>query len=202
MSAARAGRPGAGIASGGRRGLSLALAAALCAVAGCLDDELDPLQAMPGGTFIALQRDFQSFTGWSRVQVGDAEIVGGHPAGPRFAYTRGVPAGGSFPVGTIIVKTVEVGDPSTWTIHARAKRGGSFNPQGAVGWEWFELRLNTAGQTTIVWQGAKPPADHGYESLPGLGATSSTDADCNSCHGLARDADYILAPPLRAELGS
>lgn len=178
------------------------LAVALGATAGCLDDEMDPSQGTPAaGTFIALERDFQAFLGWTRVQVGDDEIVGGHAAGPRFAYVSGQPGGGSFPVGTRVVKTVEIGDPSTWTIHARAKRGGAFNPQGAIGWEWFDLRIATSNAVTILWRGAQPPQDHGYESLPGLGVTSAQDGDCNTCHRAAQATDYILAPALQAMLG-
>ena len=118
---------------------------------GCLDDEMDPaLQGGTGSTFIALQRDFQSFLSWSRTQVGDAEIVGGHAAGPRFAYVSTPPVNGKFPVGAMIAKTVEVGDPSTWSIHAKAKRGGGFNPSGTINWEWFELRIVATNDVTIL----------------------------------------------------
>jgi len=175
---------------------------ATAGTAGCLDDQLDPAQLSgPQGTFIALERDFQGFLGWRRIQVGGAVIAGGHAAGPRFAYVSAVPAGGSYPIGTMIVKTVETGDQTTWTMHARAKRGGGFNPQGALRWEWFELHTFTSGQTSILWRGEKPPADHGYEALPGLGQASSTEASCNTCHTGAQDGDSIVAAPLRAELG-
>jgi hypothetical protein len=195
--------------SGRRRRSSLgfspwvaAVAVGLAATAGCLDDRLDPAQAAaPGGTFIALERDFRSFLGWRRLPVGAAAIVDGHAAGPRVAYLSSPPVDGSYPVGTMIVKTVETGDQTTWTIHARAKRGGGFNAQGALGWEWFELHTFTSGQTSILWRGDKPPADHGYESLPGLGQASTREASCNSCHTGAADGDSILAAPLRAELG-
>ena len=182
--------------------LWLGVAVAGAGTAGCLDDQLDPAQiSAPVGTFIALERDFQGFRGWRRIQVGDAVIADGHAAGPRFAYVSSLAADGSYPTGTMIVKTVETGDETTWTIHARAKRGGGFNAQGALGWEWFELHTFTSGQTSILWRGEKPPADHGYEALPGLGATTSSEASCNSCHTGASDGDSILAPPLRAELG-
>ena len=177
------------------------LAMALGAVAGCLDDDLDPARAMLSDTFVAFERDFRPFMSWMRVQVGDAAVIGGHAAGPRFAYVSGKPTGGSFPVGTMIVKTVEVGDPKTWTVHARSKRGPGTNPRGAAGWEWLDLSL-ASGAATINWRGATPPAGHGYESLPGLGATSSTDADCNGCHVAAAATDYILSPALQAELSS
>ncbi len=174
----------------------------LLSSSGCLDDELDPaLQTGGGGTFIALQRDFQSFLGWTRTQVGDAAVVGGHAAGPRFAYVSGTPVDGKFPVGSMIVKTVEVGDPSTWSIHAKAKRGAGFNPQGAIGWEWFELRIVATNEITILWRGAQPPQDHGYESLPGLGATTTMDGNCNTCHGAATATDYVLSPVLQMQLG-
>jgi hypothetical protein len=168
---------------------------------GCLDDEMDPaLAGGSGATFIALERDFQSFLTWSRTQVGDAEIVGGHAAGPRFAYVSTPPAGGKFPIGAMIAKTVEVGDPTTWSIHAKAKRGGGYNPSGAINWEWFELRI-VGASVTIVWRGAQPPKDHGYESLPGLGATTAMDGDCNTCHAAAAGTDYLLSPVLDMQYG-
>src|SRR6266545_7567069 len=59
-------------------------------------------------TFIALQRDFASFQTWKHFTVGDAPLAG-HPPGPRVAYLNHKPPAGSreYPVGTIIVKTVE-----------------------------------------------------------------------------------------------
>jgi hypothetical protein len=187
-----------------RRGRVLALVAVLFAAtgaAGCLDDQLDPNQtAGSTDTFVPFERDFLPFLGWRRVQVGDQVIVDGHAAGPRFCYINSTPSNGSYPVGTIIVKTVEVGDMSDWTIHARAKRGGGVNFKGALDWEWFELRYFTTG-LAIVWGAYEPPADHGYESLPGLGATATNEASCNGCHNGATDRESILAKPLRAELG-
>ena len=182
--------------------MPLVLAFGLLSPSGCLDDEMDPALAGGGGaTFIALERDFQSFLSWSRTQVGDAEVVGGHDAGPRFAYVSTPPVAGKFPVGAMIAKTVETGDPTTWSIHAKAKRGGAFNPQGAIGWEWFELRIVVANEVTILWRGAQPPKDHGYESLPGLGATSAMEGDCNTCHAAAAGTDYVLSPVLDMQLG-
>ena len=185
-----------------RAPLLLLLAFGPLSSSGCLDDETDPaLQGGSGSTFIALERDFQSFLSWSRTQVGDAAIVGGHAAGPRFAYVSSPPVDGKFPVGAMIAKTVEVGDASTWSIHAKAKRGGGFNPSGAINWEWFELRIVAAGEVTILWRGAQPPKDHGYESLPGLGATSAMDGDCNTCHALSPSTDYLISPVLQMQFG-
>ena len=180
----------------------LLLAFGLLSSSGCLDDEMDPaLQGGRGSTYIALERDFQSFLSWSRTQVGDAAIVGGHAAGPRFAYVSTPPVDGKFPVGAMIAKTVEVGDPTTWSIHAKAKRGGGFNPSGAINWEWFELRIVDRNAVTILWRGAAPPKDHGYESLPGLGATSAMDGDCNTCHALSASTDYLISAVLQMQFG-
>lgn len=200
MSAARAARSPA---SRVWRGVALpALIVGLVSSSGCLDDEMDPaLAGGSGATFIALERDFQSFQSWSRTPVGDAEIVGGHAAGPRFAYVSTPPVGGKFPIGAMIAKTVEVGDPTTWSIHAKAKRGGGFNSQGAINWEWFELRIVGTNEVTILWRGAQPPQDHGYESLPGLGATTAMDGDCNTCHAAAAGTDYLLSPVLQMQFG-
>ena len=200
MSAARAARSPASRVW--RGAVLLALIIGLLWSSGCLDDEMDPaLAGGSGATFIALERDFQSFQSWSRTQVGDAEIVCGHAAGPRFAYVSTPPAGGKFPIGAMIAKTVEVGDPTTWSIHAKAKRGGGFNPQGAINWEWFELRIVGTNEVTILWRGAQPPKDHGYESLPGLGATTAMDGDCNTCHAAAAGTDYLLSPVLQMQFG-
>jgi hypothetical protein len=168
---------------------------------GCLDDRLDPSQVGSTDVFTPLLPDFIPFRSWSRVQVGDALIAGGHAAGPRFCYVNQPASNGSYPIGTIIVKTVETGDPNTWTIHARAKQGGGVNPQGALDWYWYELLIFTSGDMAILWSGTAPPVAHGYEALPGVGATSSTETACNTCHTGPRDSDSILAAPLRMELG-
>ena len=187
-----------------RRGGVLALVAAWFAVAsaaGCLDDQLDPNQTTAASdTFVPFERDFLPFLGWRRIQVGDQVIVDGHAAGPRFCYINTMPSNGSYPVGTIIVKTVETGEQTTWTIHARAKRGGNVNSKGALNWEWFELHFFSTG-LGILWGDYEPPADHGYESLPGLGATATTEASCNGCHHGATDGESILSAPLLTELG-
>ena len=173
------------------------------AAGGCLDHTLDPADVVGGGeTFIALQRDFQAFRSWEKVMVAEAAVVGGHPAGARFAYLNRppTPGEGAFPVGTIVVKTVENGTPDLWKIHARVKRGGGFNSDGARGWEWFDLRVTVDDSVIIMWRGAQPPRNHGYESLPGLGVTMTMDGNCNTCHASAPDTDFILSPPLRERL--
>jgi len=84
--------------------------------------------------FIALGSDFTAFRDWPKTALGDAPIQG-HPAGPRFAYRKELPGPTEYPVGAIIVKTVERDTtPQSWDIFAMTKRGGGFNPRGALNW--------------------------------------------------------------------
>src|SRR4051794_5951983 len=89
-----------------------------------------------GDAFIAFQRDFQGFRSWESFDAGnDATTDGGHEAGLRTAYLSRRPAKGSpgFPLGTLIVKTIDPGDGGPGQIFAMAKREGGFNSNGAVG---------------------------------------------------------------------
>ena len=83
-------------------------------------------------------------------------------------------------------------------MHARVKRGGGFNPRGAIDWEWFDLRINASDEALMMWRGEKPPANHGYESLPGLGANIVDRRRLQQLPRAARDTDFILAPAVRA----
>lgn len=168
--------------------------------AACLDhtplDETGQLTS-----FVALQRDFDGFTGWTKFELGDlpAQAGDGHPAGPRTVYVNMLPEPGStrFPVGTMIVKTRGDGSPQTWEVHGMVKRGSGYNPTGAVGWEWFDLLLDDRGSPVIIWRGTEAPSGHGYGSLIGGGDdTIGTSGDCNSCHGAARTNDSVLTPGL------
>lgn len=154
----------------------------------CGPDATEPAEP---GTFIALDRDFQGFRGWTRYAIGSAPLEG-HAEGPRFVYAnRPVPAaGGVYPVGTILVKTVEVDDdPTHWEIFAMVKRGGTFNATGAAGWEYFRLRLVDATAAVIAGRGLAP-TDNG--ALYGPAGTG-----CNLCHGATvRGSDHVLSPPL------
>jgi hypothetical protein len=123
--------------------------------------------------------------------------------GPVVVYLKQLPPldATSFPVGAMLVKTVEIGQPSTWEVHGMIKRGGSFNARGALGWEFLDLSVDEDCTPRINWRGDRPPRDHGYKSLPGLEPEGEMmmDADCNSCHGTpaARENDGVLSKPLR-----
>jgi len=150
------------------------------------------------GVFIALQSDFAPFRTWPRVFVGDGPLEG-HPAGPRYGYVKQKPPVGAteYPVGSIIVKTVEAGTtPQDWDIFGMVKRGGNFNAAGALNWEFFTLHINANDIPVIISQGTNPSdgdADggvgHGYTDTSGTGVT------CNRCHGVAgtESHDHILS---------
>lgn len=151
--------------------------------------------------FIALERDFQDFESWTRVDLSVRPAVSeAHTAGVAHEYVNQLPPAGSrsFPVGTMLVKTVEH-DPTAKAadgkpapkgpdIFAMVKRGGGYNPSGSKGWEWVELRRRDDDSLGIVWRGVNPPSGEGYGGDP-LGA-------CNSCHEKATQNDYVHAKAL------
>jgi hypothetical protein len=140
-----------------------------------------------GGIFVAFGSDFAAFRSWPSRSVDNTIAQGAtHVAGTREIYINQLPPAGaaSFPVGTMIVKITE----ADGQIFARAKRGGGYNPSGALDWEWFEL-LEGAGGVSIMWHGVGPPAGEKYAG----DATSG----CNPCHGAARSNDYVLSPWLQ-----
>lgn len=178
-----------------RRTRSLWLCA-LLALAGCLDHDLPEDARSEPDVFIALQRDFRDFRDWMQFPLRTAVMHAG-VSGPVVAYLNELPPedADAFPTGTIFVKTVEIGPATEWTVHAMVKRGGGFNAQGALDWEYFDLAINDDDIPVIMWRGEKPPSDHGYESLLGGGADPTTEVDCNSCH-TGSDEDAVLSEPL------
>lgn len=161
-----------------------------CAAASCADAPADD-----PGVFIPLTRDFAGFRAWPRVSLGTLS-AGGHPEGAaqHVYFNRPLRAGSRrFDDGTILVRTFEQGDPSMWSIHAMARRGGDYNARGDVGWEFFLLRLTADGDVVIVARGLDPRT--GREDAYSLG----DGVGCNSCHGTvdARDYDGVLSLALR-----
>jgi len=155
-----------------------------------------------GEVFIALQSDFASFQTWPRYFVGDGPLEG-HPAGARYGYLKekAPPGATAYPVGALIVKTVETGTtPQEWDVFAMAKRGGGYNAGAATDWEFFTLKINANGVPVIVSRGTNPidadadggTAGHGYTDPGGTGVT------CNRCHGLpgTERSDHILSSVL------
>ncbi len=172
----------------------------LAVASGCTETE------PPEAVFIALQRDFAGFESWPRYFVGNSPLPG-HSVGDRFGYIKQLAPKGAaaYPVGSIIVKTVESGaTKQEWALFAMAKRGGGFNAAGAKDWEFFTLRFSTSGVPVIVSRGSNPAdgdadgdADGGTTG-GGYGSTGS-GSTCNRCHGLpgTEQLDYVLSAVLR-----
>jgi hypothetical protein len=169
----------------------LALALALAAP-GCETSPDDPA----ADEFIAFQSDFEGFPGWEHESLGFAETTPGHPGGLRTVYINERPPAGAdeVPLGTIIVKTMETDDFGLLVL-AMAKRGNDYNPDGALGWEWFELTLDDEGRPVIVWRGKDPPDGECYGCLPGT-ESMIEPTSCNDCHEHVAAQDYVYTTAL------
>ncbi len=149
----------------------------------------------PRTSFVAFTQDFEGFRRWRRTSLGRFS-AGGHLEGPeQYAYVNipRRPESRTFETGTIIVRTLERGDPTTWQVFASVKRSGGYNARGNVGWEFFRLRIDARGRVVIVARGLNPRTglDDPYGAADGIG--------CNTCHGSvdARVYDGVLSPVLR-----
>jgi hypothetical protein len=175
-------------------------AVALIALAGCLDHQLapddDPNSASAAGEYIPQQSDFRDYEDWMRF---DTAVMGEHAGtvGTITEYLNRLPDKGAdeFPVGTMIVKTVQPEDGPAPAIHAMVKRGGTFNKHGALGWEYFELAKNEKGTPTIVWNGPTPPNGEKYKNLL-MPDSNMMEADCNGCHVVSNN-DAVLSDALQ-----
>jgi hypothetical protein len=135
--------------------------------------------------FVAFGHDFAGFDTWPSQVLEFPSLAGSpHAAGARTVFVDRLPPTGAteFPVGTMIVKRTE----ADGQLLARAKRGGTYNSTGAVGWEWFELTRTASGVVSIKWRGFGPPLGEAYGGNPKAG--------CNGCHALAANNDYVLTP--------
>jgi hypothetical protein len=180
--------------------LSLAAASMLALSVGCGDDA-EPAGPADAPEFIALPTDFAGYETWWNVAVGEGTVDGAHPGPARRVYVNVKPDrdAAEFPVGTVIVKVGAGGELTGTTgteVHAMVKRGGTFNSQGAVGWEWFELKPTSSGTPSIVWRGTNAPSGHGYKCVSTSNDAGVIEIDCNDCHAAARSNDYLLGPAL------
>lgn len=175
--------------------------AALLAFAGCdggspgvTTDGGTPMQDGGGGggqdNFIALVADFEGYQQWQHYDLGYEAPDEVHLGGNRTVFINHLPPHGSttFPLKTIIVKEVVPDDGGTPQVFAMSKRGGDYNPVGAVGWEWLELTWNT-DPVVIAWRGISPPANTGYGTIP--------SGACNHCHKGGAANDFVQDVPLQ-----
>lgn len=152
-----------------------------------------------GARFVAFARDFEDFRRWERIPVEGAMLPIGAAPGPTAIYVSARPPAGTrrWPVGTILVKSIENGPPSEWVIHAMVKRGVPFNREGAIGWEFFELSFAPGARSPhVVWRGTGPPSGHGYAAQGRDAGPDPVPLVCNDCHGAAWQSDGALTPAL------
>ena len=151
---------------------------------------------------VAFARDFEGFRGWERIPVEGAMLPIGAAPGPTAVYVSARPPPGTrrWPVGTILVKSIENGEPSDWVIHAMVKRGVPFNRDGAIGWEFFELAFAPGAEVPhVVWRGTGPPSGHGYAAQGRDAGPDPVPLVCNDCHAAAWQSDGALTPALALE---
>lgn len=149
----------------------------------------------PVGPRIALAADFEGFQSWRRVALPEHSITEGHLSSEeRYLYIdREAPElPEAFPTGTIVVKTIEIGPPEEWEIHAMVKRGDGYNAHGSVGWEFFDLRFDARERLSIAWRGL------GDEATAYIDPTGQVRA-CSECHDLVPDRDFIFRRELLFE---
>lgn len=137
--------------------------------------------------FVAFAGDFQPFRTWERMFIAGTGLDDPIHGGDRSIYVNRRPPAGSreFPVGTIIVKHMESPGGQTF---AMVKRGGGFDPDGAVGWEWFRL-VESDGAVWIAWRGVGPPDGETYGGAAG--------GVCNGCHFAGKANDWVQYPGLK-----
>jgi hypothetical protein len=149
----------------------------------CATEEPAPAVSEP---FIVLDRDLASFRDWMYFELDVTPLVPHDTiAAPRRIYVNRVPPPGNepFPVGSILVKTVEEATYAEWSVHAMVKRGGGFNAQGAVGWEFFDIHMADDGVPVISWRGIGDTTDPcGYHDT----------MSCNACHGVIPSSDHVF----------
>ena len=167
----------------------------LSSVGGCAEPApVGPDAETAPELFIALTRDFEGFRDWTSFAIEGAAMPVGHPPGPSFVYINALPPEGAnrFPVGTILIKTIESGPVEEWAIHAMVKRGGTYAVgDGIAGWELFELRFDAEGRLGIVWRGPGPPSGMGYASPLDGGVAELV---CSDCHAADWMNDSVLNP--------
>lgn len=154
------------------------------ALASCVSPE----PSGPREPFIAVVSDFEGFEEWPSFELPPESLTAAHPDGTRRLYYSNVPNGPDegFPIGTILVKATHDGEPVDWEIHAMVKRGDGYNAEGSREWEFLDLHYQDDGALIVRWRGEGPPPGMGY---PGEGVG---DGQCNACHALVPERDYVF----------
>lgn len=153
-------------------------------VQSCKNDEPEP---PVNNEFIATDQSFSDFRNWELVTENsgpDPSLDMAH-GGNDSTVTRSVyfkddqmPANGTYPVGTIIVKESQNPDNSLHELTAMVKRGNDFNP-AHNDWEWFMLEPD--GKIASDQDGNKM---RGAMLMNGM---------CGGCHDQASSTDFVFS---------
>lgn len=142
--------------------------------------------------------EFVGMSGWTRFDRGTDPVHIDDPSGTSVVYVDRLPPPGAteFPVGTHILRIMgSDADPSLWDAHGMVKRGGDFNADGAVGWEFYGLNMSLGPDGELVattrWHGVGPPDGDGYAQ-----ADAGPVLGCNHCHGAATWNDSVIGDEL------
>jgi hypothetical protein len=140
--------------------------------------------------YVAFERDFQGFREWDGGAFEERPARGQtHYAGEQRYFIHGPEReGAEFPVGTMIVKQARLEARPEGQLFAMVKRGGQYNPEGARGWEWFELAEREDHSVAIKWRGVSAPSGEQYGGDP--------HGTCNVCHAEAKANDFVKSPAL------
>lgn len=169
-----------------------------CLVACSSPDAPAPTDFVAAPKYFATDASFEGFRAWERHPLSSPTLPVQAIPGPAFVYASRRPEPGArrWPVGSILVKTVEPSDdPRDWTVHAMVKRHERFNPEGAVGWEFFALQLDAEGAPTILWRSDGHNDGHAYGASTMMLPTDH-ELSCNDCHALRWQTDAVLTPSL------
>lgn len=152
-----------------------------------------------GPEFVAQNSDFAGFLGWFHGVLPPNQLSGiVYPPGTQVGFVNQRTSDSTYPKGTIVIKAIEnpARDATNWEVFAFAKRGGDYNAAGAVGWEFFLLRVDHDGNPYITSRGLAPNVD-GFDMGTGSYSPGGAAGSCNICHGLQ---DYAKSDHIISEL--
>jgi hypothetical protein len=151
--------------------------------AGCV--EFNPPSGPPAPAF-------DNFCNWHSAPATNSEDASdgvhappdGGPRGLTVFWNNSPPDGSkSFPIGTIIIKESQDSNPTDRVAFAMTNRGCGYNADGAQNWEFWSLADNGNCTMTTLWRGPIAPMAETYAGKPA--------GDCNGCHGMVVDNDYV-----------
>lgn len=149
-------------------------------------DKEEEKEPDPPQEYVATDDSFSDFQSWQLAaqENGPDPALGPAHHGNDSTVTRYIyfkdgqsASGGTYPLGTIIVKESMNTDMSVHETTAMVKRGNNFNP-GHNDWEWFML----APDGKIAMDGDGNPM-RGADLMGGM---------CNNCHSAAT-TDYVFS---------